>query len=287
MNDTLIGTVYGVLDDLLRAMGHRTDCRAQTSDSEVLTVGVIAACQFANHHERALCILRGMGYLSGPLSLSRFNRRFHALAHRLSDAVDLLAATFATGEVFVIDSVPLPVCRRARAWRCTKVRGAAYGGYCAAKGEKFFGWRLHLVVTPDRIPVSFRVPSGWHAARLFPRPDAAARVDGAAAERGDDLRGQGIQQRGRRGVDRGGDGDPPRTPATGEHGAEHARGVVRAAALAGPGGDGAQPTGGMGGATATRPHARRLAMQGAGVRIRPLLRQRPLAITVVIPKLVV
>ena len=46
MNDLLIVTVYVVLDDLLRAMQHRTDCRAQTSDSEVLTVGVIAACQF-------------------------------------------------------------------------------------------------------------------------------------------------------------------------------------------------------------------------------------------------
>lgn len=32
-----------------------------------------------------------MGYLSGPLSLLRFNRRFHALAHRLSDVIDLLA----------------------------------------------------------------------------------------------------------------------------------------------------------------------------------------------------
>jgi hypothetical protein len=163
MNDTLIVTVYVVLDDLLRAMGHRTDPRALTTDAEVLTVGVVAACQFANHHERALCILRAMGYLSGPLSLSRFNRRFHALAHRLSDAIDLLAATFATGEVFVIDSVPLPVCRRARAWRCTKVRGAAYCGYCAAKEEKFFGWRLHLVVTPDRIPVSFDLlPASYH-----------------------------------------------------------------------------------------------------------------------------
>ncbi len=57
MNDTLIVTVYVILDDLLRAMRHRTDCRAKTSDSEVLTVGVIAACQFANHHERALCVL--------------------------------------------------------------------------------------------------------------------------------------------------------------------------------------------------------------------------------------
>ena len=45
MNDTLIVTVSVVLDDRLRAMGHRTDCRAQTSDSPVLTVGVIAACQ--------------------------------------------------------------------------------------------------------------------------------------------------------------------------------------------------------------------------------------------------
>lgn len=163
MNDTLIVTVYVILDDLLCVMGHRTDPRARTSDSEVLTVGVIAACQFQNHHERALCILRAMGYLSGPLSIARFNRRFHALAHRLSDAIDLLAALLLTGEVFVIDSLPLPVCRRVRAWRCKKVRGAEYCGYCAAKEEKFFGWRLHLIISPDGLPVSFDLlPASYH-----------------------------------------------------------------------------------------------------------------------------
>ncbi len=163
MNDLLIVTVYVILDDLLRAMDHRTDCRAQTSDSEVLTVGVIAACQFQNHHERALCILKGMGYLSGPLSVSRFNRRFHALAHRLSDAIDLLAAALTAGTIFILDSVPLPVCRRVRAWRCKKVRGADYCGYCAAKKEKFFGWRLHLIVTPQGIPVSLDLlPASLH-----------------------------------------------------------------------------------------------------------------------------
>jgi len=163
MNDTLIVTVYVVLDDLLRAMDHRTDGRAKTSDSEVLTVGVIAACQFQNHHERALCILRALGYLSGPLSVSRFNRRFHALAHLLSDAIDLLAATLTAGTIFILDSVPLPVCRRARAWRCRKVRGAEYCGYCAAKKEKFFGWRLHLVVMPQGIPASFDLlPASYH-----------------------------------------------------------------------------------------------------------------------------
>ena len=98
-------------------------------------MGVIAARRFADHHERALCILRALGYLSGPLSLSRFNRRSHALAHRLSDAVDLLAAALTAGTIFILDSVPLPVRRRVRAWRCKKVRGADYCGYCAAKEE--------------------------------------------------------------------------------------------------------------------------------------------------------
>ena len=155
MNDTLIVTVFVTLDDLLRALGHRSHSLARASDSEVLTVGVIAACQFANHHERALCTLRALGYLSGPLSVSRFNRRLHALGHWFALLWDLLAEALTAGAVFVIDSMPLPVCRRARAGRCTKVGGAEYCGYCAAKKEKFFGWRLHLVATPDGIPVSF------------------------------------------------------------------------------------------------------------------------------------
>lgn len=179
MNDTLIVTVYVILDDLLRAMGHRADRRARTSDSEVLTVGVIAACQFHNHHERALCILRGMGYLSAPLSISRFNRRLHALAHRLSAAVDLLATLLTTGTIFIIDSVPLPVCRRVRAWRCRKVRGAEYCGYCAAKKEKFFGWRLHLIITAEGIPVSFDLlPASFHD--LTPIHDLMQRLPSGA-----------------------------------------------------------------------------------------------------------
>jgi len=104
-----------------------------------------------------------------------------------------LGEALAGDAIFIIDSMPLPVCRRARAWRCKKVRGAEYCGYCAAKCEKFFGWRLHLVITPDGIPASFdllpasfhRVPFGWH--------DADQRVDGAAADGGMHLRGQGLQ----------------------------------------------------------------------------------------------
>jgi hypothetical protein len=55
----------------------------------------------------------------------------------------------------VIDSLPLPVCRRVRARRCRKIRGCAYCGYCAAQKGQFFGWRWHLICTPGGIPVSF------------------------------------------------------------------------------------------------------------------------------------
>ena len=70
---------------------------------------------------------------------------------------------FAQGAVFIIDSMPLPVCRRARACRNKKVRGRDYCGYWAAKKEKFFGWRLHLVCMPEGLPVSFAmVAGGYH-----------------------------------------------------------------------------------------------------------------------------
>jgi DDE family transposase len=155
MNDTMIVTVFVVIDDVMRALGHRTHPLAGASDAEVLTVATIAACQFQNHHERALCVMRGMGYLSGPLSLSRFNRRVHRLADWFAVLLDLLGEAFATGEAFALDSLPLPLCRRARAGRCRKVRGRDFCGWCAAKRERFFGWRLHLVVTPQGVPVAF------------------------------------------------------------------------------------------------------------------------------------
>jgi hypothetical protein len=184
MNDAVIVPIFVVIDDLMRALGHRSHPRAGASDSEVLTVATVAACQFANHHERALCVMRALGYLSGSLSISRFNRRLHALADWLPLLLDLLGEVYATGEAFVLDSMPVPVCRRARAGRCRKVRGREYCGYCAAKEEKFFGWRLHLVVTPQGIPVAFDLlPASLHD--LTPVHELAERLPVGAWVYGD------------------------------------------------------------------------------------------------------
>jgi len=162
MNDTYIVTSYVVIDDILKAWDFQDDCRARGYAAEILTVAVMAAKYFQNHHERALCVLTRLGYIT-PLSVSRFNRRLHKLSDWLYGIVSLLTEVLSQGEVFIIDSLPLPVCKRVRAGRCKKVRGKAFCGYCAAKKEKFFGWRLHLICTPDGIPVSFDLlPAAQH-----------------------------------------------------------------------------------------------------------------------------
>ena len=167
MDDALIVAIYVMIDDTMKTLGHRNHSLAGLSDAEILTIAVLAARYYGNHHARAGGQLAGSAYFPRTISPSRFNRRLHALADWLDLFLDLLGDVVVRGQAaicdFVIDSLPLPVCRRVRAWRCRTVRGRAYCGYCAAKKEKFFGWRLHLVCTTDGVPVACALlPAGYH-----------------------------------------------------------------------------------------------------------------------------
>jgi len=161
MNPDTIVTVYAVIDDLLKAMNHKDDPRAKLSAGEILTVAVVSAHQFQNHHERALGIMSGMGYIAG-FSMSRFNRRLHALSDVLMEVVMLLSELFAEGTVYIIDAMPLPTCRWVRRNRSKKGNGRTYEGYCASKKERYFGFQLHLVCDTLGIPVNFDIlPAKW------------------------------------------------------------------------------------------------------------------------------
>lgn len=75
--------------------------------------------------------MTGMKYVSQPISMSRFNRHIHQLKGWLELVLAELGELFSQGEAFVLDGLPLPVCKRVRAGRCHKVRGRAYcGGLC-------------------------------------------------------------------------------------------------------------------------------------------------------------
>ena len=152
MDADWIITAFVMIDTLMERLDHHSDCRTQVPDSEIILTAVVAAKYFHNHHERALAVLHATHYLSGRLHRTRFNRRLHKLADWMAFVATALGELFGTGEVFVIDSMPLPVCRRVRARRCRKVRGRAYGGYCAEKQEKFFWVAAPLDVYTSRHP---------------------------------------------------------------------------------------------------------------------------------------
>jgi Transposase DDE domain len=161
MNEDYIVAVYYVIDEMLKQVAYEDDVRSQVSAAEILTVAVIAAQYFHNHWERTLAILIQQRVIR-CISISRFNRRLHALQDWLNGIVVGLGELFTGGEVYIIDSMPMPVCKRVRARRCRKVRGIEYCGYCAAKKEPFFGWRLQLICTANGIPVSFDLLPAAH-----------------------------------------------------------------------------------------------------------------------------
>jgi IS5 family transposase len=161
MNDHYIVTVYVMIDDLLKAIQHHTDGRAGCSDAEILTVAIVAAQAFQNHHERTLCLMQRLGYI-GQVSVSRFNRRLHKLVEVLYHLGWRVGEAFQGGKIYIIDTCPLPVCKRVRASRCRKVKGRAFYGYCASRDEHYFGWQLHLVCSAEGIPVAFEMlPAKW------------------------------------------------------------------------------------------------------------------------------
>jgi len=121
MNDDVIITSYVVTVDVMKAFGHESHVLAQVSDADVVFIAIMAALYFQNHHERALCVMQGMGYVTGRLSISRFNRRLHQLAHWLAGILAVLCDLFRTGETFVIDSMPV---------QCVNVSEPGAAGRC-------------------------------------------------------------------------------------------------------------------------------------------------------------
>jgi hypothetical protein len=53
MNDDYSVPACVIIDDIVRLMNYTDDVRAMVSAAEVLTVAVVAARYFQNHHERA------------------------------------------------------------------------------------------------------------------------------------------------------------------------------------------------------------------------------------------
>jgi hypothetical protein len=155
-------TIYTIVDDFLTGRGHRDDCRCKMSDAEVLTTALVAAVDFGGVLAHAAAALNDSGLIPSMLSKGR-------LSVRLSRVTDLLVALFEQlAELFkqlnsrheyILDSMPVTISqmvrlRRSRLIRTRRLR-RRFIGKDVSKGRYFFGFRLHLLITPARLPVEF------------------------------------------------------------------------------------------------------------------------------------
>jgi DDE family transposase len=162
MVDNIVA-VYSIMDDVLRAMGHREDSRCELTDAEVMTTALTAALYFGGNLETSRDFMLDTGLMPRMLSKSRFCRRLHRVADltlSLFEQLGLVLKQVNASTQYLLDSFPVPVCDNIRIRRCRIVKGEEFRGKIASKRRYFYGVRVHVLATASGWPVELAFVPG-------------------------------------------------------------------------------------------------------------------------------
>ena len=161
--ETEIITIYCLVDDYFKEIGHQEHPQVQLNDSAILTTAIVSAVCHGGNFALAQHTLSSPHYFDCILSRSRFSRRLNRLKHHLLTLISLLGL-FWKGQckdnIFIVDTFPIPVCDNYRINRCRIYQEEKFRGYQASKKRYFYGLKLHLLVTCDGHPVEFFLTPG-------------------------------------------------------------------------------------------------------------------------------
>jgi hypothetical protein len=156
-------SMYVFFDDILKSINHKEPDSRKTTDSEIITVVLIAAQYFGGNMEKAIGFVRSTGLMPQILGKSRFNRRMHKIDELFSQLFFYVGQTIKELDLesmYSIDSFPVSVCQNIRIRRSRIVKEEEYQGYNASKHCYFFGFKVHMIVTSKGIPVEFTFTTG-------------------------------------------------------------------------------------------------------------------------------
>jgi hypothetical protein len=153
--EDFIIAVFCLIDDELKKMlnGQRLRQRGPTpglQDSEVITMEIVGEF-LGNDCDKSIWeYFRSHWKHFFPKIPDRSNfvrqaANLHAVKRILQERLALVLGAF-TDSLHLIDGLPMPVCKFARAYFSKVFKGDAAYGYCATKKEHYFGFRGHLVV---------------------------------------------------------------------------------------------------------------------------------------------
>lgn len=163
---TVLTTLFTIVDDTMKGSQviqqalHRPGPAPQLADSEVVTlalyqelIGEPREDHFLRLHQVSL-----LPFFPGLNERSRYNRRKRALwsvllAVRVS--LQIVLDALALEETAVIDSAPVPCVGYKREKRHSHFATMADYGVCSSKALKYFGCKLHSVVSLTGVIMSF------------------------------------------------------------------------------------------------------------------------------------
>jgi len=97
--------------------------------------------------------------LSSKIERSVYNRRKRKLFFHRESLRKKLASQIATQDYFIVDSMPLEVCKLSRSSRSTickeEYQTAPDKGYCASQSTNYYGYKLHAVCSVDGVFTDF------------------------------------------------------------------------------------------------------------------------------------
>lgn len=97
--------------------------------------------------------------LASRIERSVYNRRKRGLFAYRSQLRKQIASQIAISDYYIVDSMPLEVCKLSRSSRCTickeEYETAPDKGYCASQATNYYGYKLHAVCTIDGVFTDF------------------------------------------------------------------------------------------------------------------------------------
>jgi IS5 family transposase len=164
--EEFIITVYCEVDEALKVLISEQPIRSRgfapaLSDAELIAMEVIAEFQgmdrdktiwqyFSRHWRDWFPNLPSRSsFVRQSANLWQYKQRIqHQLAEKLNAFED---------DVHLIDGLPIQLCCLTYATRCQSFQGVASYGYCAAKDEKFYGFRGHLNISLRGVITGFAI----------------------------------------------------------------------------------------------------------------------------------
>lgn len=137
------------------------------SNLEIISMNITAEYMSIDSECQLFRLIKGT-YLQGLIERSVYNRRKRKLFGLLENIRMTLSNTFNEFEdYFVVDSMPLEVCKNSRASRSTICKEKDFSfpdkGYCASQGWYYYGYKLHGICSINGIFQSIDItPASVH-----------------------------------------------------------------------------------------------------------------------------